>query len=384
VLVSESRLTTILETVRRWALEASPDAEARIDRLNAKIRELEVERDRLASGGDVFTASDDRMIDGFQDLMDLMGQLPSDFKRVEESVQDMHRQILKDFRDEDRPVVDVLDEYLRKQDELVRGTPEGRAFDGAFVLLRNDDMLLELRENLAVVLAHPASAVLDHADIAEIRGAESVIRQGTSDVLAQRRRLSATLKEHIVNHDILEERELDRVLRGISRELATWMETAGVQAKVPLDLLPAPMKVEHLRERMWDPQTAAPPPPLETVDPDDTPAPTAEELRMKGGPSLDELRNAVLDAYAAGDLDTVGALFNDLPQELRRPVEILGLLHVVARTDALDRAVGTEVFEAIRPDGERRSFSVPSVSLSPVEAAALRGEPLDSDEGTNT
>lgn len=383
VLVSESRLTTILETVRRWALEASPDAEARKTRLEAQIRELQAECDRLDAGGDLFAASDDRMIDGFQDLMDLMGQLPSDFKRVEESVQDMHRQILRDFRDEERPVVDVLDDYLRKQDELVRGTPEGRAFDGAFELLRNDDMLLELRENLAVVLAHPASAVLDHGDVNEIRGAESVIRQGTSDVLAQRRRLSATLKEHVVNHDVLEERELDRVLRGISRELATWMETAGVQAKVPLDLLPVPMKVEHLRERMWDPQTDAPPPPLETVEPDDEPAPTAEELRMKGGPSLDDLRNAILDAHAAGDLDTVGVLFNELPSELRRPVEILGLLHVVARTDALDRAVGTEVFDAIRPNGERRSFNVPTVSLSPVEVAALRGEPLDSDEGTN-
>ncbi|MEV0968377.1 DUF3375 family protein [Microtetraspora glauca] len=41
-LVSESRLTMILDTVRRWATEASTDPQDRIDRLNAQIRELEV------------------------------------------------------------------------------------------------------------------------------------------------------------------------------------------------------------------------------------------------------------------------------------------------------------------------------------------------------
>ena len=102
--------------------------------------------------------------------------------------------------------------------------------------------------------------------MAELRGAEAIIRQGTKDVLAQRRRLTATLKEHIVNNDVLQERELDRALRGINRELAKWMETAGPRATVPVELLPPTMKVGHLRERLWDPASAAPPPPLEDID----------------------------------------------------------------------------------------------------------------------
>lgn len=379
-LVSESRLTTILDTVRRWALEASPDAQARIERLNAQIRELEAERDRLVAGGEVAAASDDRMLDGYTNLIDLIGQLPSDFKRVEESVLEMHRKILRDFRDEDRPVVEVLDEYLDKQDELVTATPEGRAFDGAFVLLRDDALLLELRENVHVILDHPAAAVLEARDVTEIRGAEAVIRQGTKDVLAQRRRLTATLKEHIVNHDVLQERELDRVLRGIERELAKWMETAGPRATVPIELLPPTMKVGHFRDRLWDPASAAPPPPLDKVE-DDTPEPpTVEELRMQGGPSLDDLRAALIDTFTTDtDTDTVGRLFNDLPTELRRPVEILGLLHVVSRVDALNDDTGVEVYEAIRANGDCRSFLVPTVSLTRAEVAALAGLTLEGD-----
>lgn len=373
VFVSESRLTTILDTVRRWALEASPDAQARVDRLNAQIRELSAERDRIKAGGQVVAASDDRMLDGYTNLIDLIAQLPSDFKRVEESVLDMHRKILRDFRDEDRPVVDVLDEYLREQDELVKATPEGRAFDGAFVLLRDDALLLELRENVQVLLGHPAAAALDARDMREIRGAETVIRQGTKDVLAQRRRLTATLKEHIVNHDVLQERELDQVLRGIDRELAKWMETAGPRALVPVELLPPTIKIEHLRERLWDPASAAPPPALEDADDDSPEPPTIEQLRMQGGPSLADLRRVLVEAFINDDVDSVGQLFNDLPTDLRRPVEILGLLHLIAQAGAFRDGSEVEVFEAIRPRGDRRNFLVPVASLTRAEAAALAG-----------
>ncbi|WP_433270861.1 DUF3375 domain-containing protein [Actinosynnema sp. CS-041913] len=382
VLVSESRLTTILDTVRRWALEASPDAQARIDRLNAQIKELEVERNRLAEGGAVAAASDERMLDGYTNLIDLIGQLPSDFKRVEESVLEMHRRILRDFREEERPVVEVLDEYLAKQDELVKGTPEGRAFDGAFVLLRDDALLQDLRKNVQVLLDHPASAVLDNRDVQEIRGAVSVIRQGMKDVLTQRRRLTATLKEHIVNHDVLQERELDRVLRGIERELVTWMESAGPRTAVPLELLPPTAKVAHLKERFWEPTTAAPPPPLEEAEDDTEILPTIEDLRMQGGPSLDDLREAVLEAFNRGGAGTLGHLFNALPLPLRRPVEILGLLHLASRVDALRDDTGTEVFEAIRPHGATRHFLAPAISFSSNEVTALKGVSLEglSDE----
>jgi hypothetical protein len=379
VLVSESRLAMILDTVRRWATEASPDAQARVDRLNAQIRELEIERDRIVEGGDVEVASTDRMLDGYANLMDLIGQLPSDFKRVEESVLEMHRKMLRDFRDAERLVGDVLDDYLESQDRLLHSTPEGRAFDGAFVLLRDEDLMAQLRGSIQVLLDHPAAEALDARDIAEIRGTVAVIRQGTWDVSAQRQRLSKTLKEHIVNHDVLAERELDRVLRGVEHELMTWMESAGPRSWVAVDLLPAAAKVGHLRERMWDPATAAPPPALEQIDDADMPAPpTVEELRAAGGPSLDELRAALIDAVADAGADTLGQAFNDLPAELRRPVEILGLLHIVSSLDVRGDSSAAEEYEAIRPGGQRRSFLVPTIELTLEHATRLTAP---ADEG---
>jgi hypothetical protein len=62
---------------------------------------------------------------------------------------------------------------------------------------------------------------------------------------------------------------------------------------------------------------------------------------------------------------------------LRRPVEVLGLLHVVNGIGALRDDAGPEVFEAIRPDGNRRNFLVPAITLTPGEVATLDGWSLE-------
>lgn len=386
-LVSESRLSMILETVRRWAVEASPDAGARVALLNARIQELEQERDRILEFG-VAEITDDRMVDGYANLMDLVGQLPSDFKRVEESVLGMHRKIMHDLREDDSVLGAVLGQYLDDENQLLRSTPEGRAFVGAFVLLRNADLLDDLRDNVQVLLDHPAAAALDARDIAEIRGMVAVIRRGTEDVLEQRRRLSRTLKEHIVHRDAVVERELDLVLRGLERELFIWMETAGPLSKVDIDLLPAGIELGHLKDRLWDPASAAPPPPLSRPH-DDIPAPPSiAELRAAGGPSLPELRAAVIEAVNRSGQASIGEVFHMLPPELRRPVEILGLLYLASTAGEPDpdAAVPTdwesydvEDLDAIRPDGRHRTFRIPQVILTPAHAAALAA---DEDEET--
>lgn len=376
VLVSQSRLTTIVEVTRRLALDASPDAEARAERLDAQIRELEIERDRLRAGGVVVAASDDRMIDGFGDLLSLMAQLPSDFKRVEESMQAMHRQLLAEFRDREMTVTTVLDDYLATLDDLLMRTPEGRAFVGAFELLRDQGLLSDLQRDQRFLLEHPSSAALKPEEIVELRSVERTIRQGIEAVLESRRRLSATLKENIVNHNPSEEQELDSVLRDVERELATWMQSARPRSSVALALLPPEFRVEHLPERTWDPESDLRPAPLPPADEPVEEVLSAEELRALGGPSRPELRERLLAALRDGDMETVGVLFARLPRELRRPVEILGLLQLVAGVP--EALAGLESFEAVRPDGSRRVFEAPMVSFSMLDEDVLtdggRGE----------
>ncbi|MFI6883868.1 DUF3375 family protein [Streptosporangium canum] len=370
-LISESRLTTILQTVRHWATEANSAREERIRRLDGEIARLTAARNRLAEGGEVYVASDERMLEGYFDLTDLIGQLPSDFKRVEESVTGMHRKIISYFREEDRPIGEVLDEYLAKTDELMSATAEGRAFEGAFTLLRNEALLLDLKNDLQTILDHPFAEALTTAEKHNFRASVTVIRQGIDDVLSQRSRLTTTLREHIVNHDIIRERELETLLRDINKELATWMQSAGPRSAVPLELTPRTLDIAHLRERFYDPGSETPPPPLGDVSHDAPQPPSLEEIRKQGGPLLDQVREALIEAFSGGDVESVGEAFNGLDPGLRRPVEILGLLHMAAQIDALDPEQALEPFETIRPDSSRRTFQVPRIALDDQEATAL-------------
>ena len=376
-LISQSRLTTIVDTVRHRATEANPDREERVRRLDQQIYELTSERDRLADGGAIAAATNEQMHEGYANLINLIQQLPSDFKRVEESVAAMHRQIVNDFRGEERPISEVLDDYLAKTDALMSSTAEGRAFEGAFTLLRNDALMQGLKADLETILLHPFALELSRTERSSFMSTVTLIRKGIDDVLTQRKGLTTTLREHIVNHDVVKDRELERVLRDVNRELATWMQTAGPRSTVTAELMPGTLNVEHLHERFYDPVAHRAPPALADVSDAAPVAPSLDALRQQGGPLLEELRDALVAAFGAGEAASVGSAFNGLDASLRRPVEILGLLQLAAQLSP--GAAGVENFETVRPDGSVRFFEVPRLILTDDDTAALAAQNLGSE-----
>ena len=387
--LSEHRIATILAAVRRFNTDVNPDRAARVSILNTEIARLAAERNRLVDGGDLPPVSEDYLLEGFTEILSLIGDLPSDFARVEEAFIGLRSEVLTSFRNEARPG-DVIDGYLTKTDNLMAATAEGRAFEGAFTLLRDDDLLAQLREDLTALLEHPQSdGILIDNDRRDLRGTVALIRAGIEQVIAQRTRVTATLREYIVTHDTARDRELDDLLRNLDNELATWMQTAGPRAAVPLPLLPLRTDVAHLKQRFYDPLTEAPPPPL-----DDTaggePEPLAlATLRSQGGPTIGALRDALhaaFDQYLDGlDLDadtaaaadvSLGDVFNRLDPELRRPVEVFGLLHLGANHDHVTRLdTAHETYVTLRPDGTERRLEVPrwGTPVAPPTGAPATG-----------
>lgn len=362
--LSEHRIATILGTVRRFNSEANPDRSARVTILNEEIARLQAERDRLVDGADVVSATEDYMLEGFTELLSLISALPSDFARVEERFGQIRTEILAAFRAEDRPAGEVIDDYLARADALMTATHEGRAFEGAFALLRDDALVTQLREDLTALLEHPLSdRILSDPERAELRGTVRLVRDGLDRVLAQRSRVTATLKEYIVSHDAARDRELEQTLRQVESELMTWVASTGPRATHDVPLLPARVTIDHLRERFYDPADDVLPDRLSTPDPDDAPPVSLSALMAQGGPQLGPLRRRLDDVLGSlVPAASLGEVFNELEPSLRRPVEIFGLLHLAA--DREWAAEGEpEMFAALRPDGSRRTFAVPRTAL---------------------
>lgn len=379
--LSEHRIATILDAARKFNAEANPSRQARADILNAQIADLSRERDRLLSGGEITPVTAEFMLDGYLDLLNLVSALPGDFSRVQESFVRVRSQILQAFNEEHSHAGDVVDEYLRRVETLTTQTPEGRAFQGAFTLLRDDELLLQLRQDLGALLDHPlAGDILNDADRRELRGTVAMIRRGLDAVIAQRTRVARTLREHLQTRNVARDRELDATLRQLDAELAKWLAGTGPRTQVPLDLLPEQVEVSHLRTRFHNPDENTAPPPLQDVSEHRPAEMTLEELRAQGGPSLAlwlrVLADALTGPYAPA---SASALFNAAGDELRRPVEVLGLLHLATNRADLTRDETTdEVYLTVRPDGTTRSLLAPRLVTSAPAASA--GDPDDAKE----
>lgn len=372
--VSASRIETMRRVVAEAALVANPDREERKRRLTEEIAHLQAEHDRLDAGGEMPGSSEAELTEQFANVLRELDGLPSDFRRVEETVRDMHRLITKRFREEERPVGEVVDDYLEQSANLLTGTPEGRAFAGALELLRKRDWLTSLRADLETILAHPWVGALLPDEQRQLRTAVDVIRRGISDVLNQRQRLTATLREHIENYDHIKNRELDAALRGIDSEMRTWMKLARARDNVDVELIPPGMDIAALRFRTFDPESERAPEPLEDVSREAPTALSLEDIRKQGGPSLDRLLRRIEAGQADGDLESAAVLFQALPEDLRRPVEILGLLHLFTRMGAEIDLASREQVSAIRPDGSSRQFLVPAATIQISKNARPEGE----------
>ncbi|MRG60826.1 DUF3375 family protein [Agromyces sp. CFH 90414] len=380
--VSLSRIETMRRVVSDAALAANPDLEERKRRLAEEIARLQAEYDRLDSGGELPDASETELTEQFSNVLRELDGLPSDFRRVEESVRDMHRTITQKFREEERPVGEVVDNYLEQSANLLTSTPEGRAFTGALELLRKRDWLTSLRTDLEAILAHPWAGTLLPDEQRQLRSAVDVIRRGISDVLGQRQRLSATLREHIESYDHIRNRELDEVLRGIDRELRTWMQTARPRDHVDVELIPSGMEIDMLRFRTFDPESERVPEPLEDVSGAAPARLSLEDILKQGGPSLKQLRREIDARIASGDLESAARLFAELPAGLRRPVELFGLLHLFTRMGADIDPSERELVSAVRPDGSTRRFLmpvavIPAAQTAPTQTTPTEGDPHD-------
>ena len=379
---SQSRIRTILEAARRCANDANPDRGERIRRLDEQIQRLSAERERIVGGGEIEVASDDRILEEYLNLRDLIAQLPADFLRVSEAVKAIQRVIAGEFRAEDRRAGQVLDLYLERSSDLMTESAEGRAFIGAVELLRDDRLLRELRDDLNTILEHPFSVAVTPAEARDFRDTVIAVRHGIGVVQEQRRRLSATLRAHIVRHNALRERELDEALQRCRSELATWMTSSGPRSRADIDLDLPSLGVAHLKQRFYNPDDHIPPPPLTDTEADAAAATSLEELRRQGGPNLSAFRELLALALQERKTISAGEIFAAADDDLKRPVEIFGLLHLAAAAEAPDpRDCGEpDLFEAVRPDRSKRSFTTTQTlftyeQLDAIETASLDGTP---------
>lgn len=375
----------LIRHLRDFSASVSPDIGAYLEIQQAEKARIQAEIDRVLDGGELTEASDDEIIQGFLELRRFLEELPSDFSRVVESYRDFETTTISGFRTNAISSGEAVRRYLAHVRALATSSAAGRGFEGALQLLRNPELLDQVSRYIETLLDDErSSALLSPEERGQVRNTVALIQDGLKRVLEQRSRVSRTLHDYITSHDVERDHELAATLRALEGEAHIWMRTAGPRAKAPTGLLPGKPEFQHLRTKMHDPANDQPPPPLATTKaPGNLGGLTFAELRARGGPSHAVLREHLAEEFNTGErVDSLAVLFHSLPNNLRRPVEVLGVLPL-ARRHGLEPTGNTEVYETIRHDGTSRLFDVPhyattaSRSDAPSRASSIDDEALN-------
>lgn len=372
-LANSSRLNAILQAARELSRMATVDRGSRLKQLDADINaararvdELAAERERIATGGEIEAADYGVLIESYTHLDDLVRRLPTDLARVRESIDDEHRRTIGELRADERSTGRAVIDHLDKTGTLLLHTPEGQAFQGVRELLADQTRLAALRADLETILSHKVFEEALRADeqeaLAHTPGRLRINMRLVQDKLD---RAMSTLSGYIVSRGLVSERELGRILNDLGTALAVNLQHATSRTVVDVDVLPDGIELAYLHER-FDTSIAEPDPQAladtwaEQPDP-----PTLAELIALGGPRPETVQR-VVDTLVQRPQASLGEVFNDLPTEFRRPVEMWGLWQAAASAGFdFGTCDATEEFHVIRPDGNSTTFTAERILLTP-------------------
>lgn len=373
-LANSSRLNAILQAARDLSRLATVDRADRLAQLEsdvvaarARVDELVAERDRIAAGGEIEVADYGALIESYTHLDDLVRRLPTDLARVRESIDAEHRRTIAELRADERSTGQAVIDHLNKTGTLLLDTPEGQAFQGVRELLADPARLASLRIDLDAILSHAIFQEALRPDEQDaLAHTPGRLRVNMGLVQEKLDRAMSTLSGYIVSRGLVSERELGRVLNDLGAALAAVLERTP-RAVIDLDVLPAGIEIAYLRERFDASVTEPDPQDLADTWVDQPEPPSLAELVALGGPRPETLRH-VVDELAHRPSASLGEVFNDLPIEFRRPVELWGLWQAAASSGFDFGSCGaTEKFHAVRPDGSTATFIADRVVLTSAQ-----------------
>lgn len=377
---SESRLKQILDAVSRLAGEANPDPAARVARVDQQIEALQAQREALL-GGDVPMPPTSALHEQLNGIMDLARHLPADFKRVSDSVYEMHRRFVSDAQDGPVGRGEALRAFFADHD-LLETSEEGRAFRGLMLLWGNHREQAALRQDIDDLLRQEFAVDLTAEQRRALRSLPRVLVDCAEDVQETYRRLTQSLERYVQSQT-----DADREMRArLSRAQAAAHALFGGRRRhdrIDVQIGATLARVRSISQlQMLDPRLQESPPPLEsdllTLEDSLTP----EQLRDLGGPALEAIRAGVKVATADSQSGppTLRAVWLALSPEVRRPKNVVGLLHVAIEEGAVFLDPVTERLEAVRSDGSRITCIVPSAVFPDRSMSADREAGAETQE----
>ena len=210
---TESRLLTLFELLRQISAGAETDPKARVEELNQRKSQIEIEIERVRQG-DMHVLDDTELKDRFQQFMQISRDLLSDFREVEQNFRSLDRQTRERITLSEGSKKDLLDEFLGKRDAIA-DSDQGRSFRAFWDFLMSEDRRDEFTSLLERALALPPIDEMNPGT--RMRRVHYDWMDAGGHTQRTVRDLSRQLRQFLDDRAQLENRRIMDLLRGIEK-----------------------------------------------------------------------------------------------------------------------------------------------------------------------
>lgn len=365
---TESRVKLILDSLEDIVVYSSDDPEERVHHLRAEQKRLEEEILRIEREGSVEKYHSVQIRERFGLIIDLLKQLLSDFRQVEEAFKGIARELQKRQVAAEGRQGDLLG-YALDAEDLLREQDQGRSFEAFTKLILSHNQQQKLRGLIDHVAA--MEELIEHSSgVRTLRQSPRQLLAEAQKVMSTTQRLSGQLRLLLDDRATADRRRTRQLLQEI-REIAGEMADdplEDAELSLTITLGPAPLRSPMMRD-FW-----SPPHELEAIEIREVAADTATrhaafrhyaELARLDWP---EMRARIREATAGGKRVSLNELVTAYPPQ-SGAIEIVGYVQL-ARDDGhlIEPEVMEKIMVPVRNKGHVRMLEMPRVVFLPAGA----------------
>lgn len=210
-----SHLRIVQDAVRDLSVAISPDPQERIDLLETHKAQIQRELDDL-NAGIIHELSETEQRERIIEIYQLAAVLTGDFRRVEDEIRQLDQTLRVQMIESGGSRGEVILKLL-EQEQLLADSDAGRAFEGFFQLLCDQNRSTEFREQLKAILNRPAAQNLNEQQVHFLGKLMRELSRESGRVFQVRRRTEENLRQFIESGASSEMRAVDRLLGKLER-----------------------------------------------------------------------------------------------------------------------------------------------------------------------
>ncbi|HET8552770.1 MAG TPA: DUF3375 domain-containing protein [Gammaproteobacteria bacterium] len=354
---TESRLSLVIDQLRRLAEQTETDPELRVETLVRERSRLDAEIEAVRAGR-LEALPEDRALERTREVIALAEELANDFRRVRDEFQSLNRNLREQIIDNEGSRGEVLEKLFVGVD-VVAESEAGSTFKAFWRLLTDPEQTLEFESALEQVLARDFARNLSRAERRFLLQLIRSLLDSGGEVHEVLQHFAGGLKQFVQSRAYQEQRRLNKLLRLAQKRAVTAKERFRASDDIGQTLSLTSARIRSLAQwRLHDPSLNEVDGGIERAEPADISLEAVGELLAHSEIDFRRLQQQLAALLASRMQVSVGDVLDVYPAEQGLGT-VVGLLALGAQDGIISEQRERVCWTGL--DGRERSARIPRI-----------------------